>query len=103
MGKAGSMKLDYAMYFEPEDGIRTASEFTAELLRWAQREGRSLWIEQESMQPRIELDGVRYECRLAEPGLAAQNHGIGKLLGETGYNHSIGRFLGYDWVYLYKL
>ena len=103
MGKAGQMKLDFTMYFEPEDGIRSPSDFTAELTRWADREGRRLWVERESMEPVVELDGVRYECRLAEPGLAAQNHKLSKFLGGVGYNHSFGRFLGYDWVYLYKL
>ena len=103
MTQAGFVALDFTEYFEPEGGIRTPQEFTAELLRWADREHRRLWILEESMEPLVEVDGVPFRCRLAEPALAAQNNPLRRKLGIPGINHAISPFLGYQWVYLYKV
>lgn len=102
MKNAGFMSLDFACYFEPEGGIRTPQEFTGELVAWAERTKRDMTILEEGMEPIIQLDGKNYICRLAEPSLAEQNNPIWKLACKQGITHSIGKFLGYKWVYLYE-
>ena len=54
-------------YFEPEDPILTAEDFTRELLLWREREGNDLWIVSEGMAPVVELEGQRYRCQLEQP------------------------------------
>ena len=103
MGKAGFASLDFAFYMEPEAGIRTPGEFSEELRSWAAKEHRALCVEEESMEPVVTVDGVRFKCRLAEPGLAAQKNRLHKFLHIPGINHALSPFLGYDWVYFYKL
>lgn len=102
MKNAGFADLNFAMYFEPEAGINTPREFSDELFRWARREHRDLTILEESMEPVISLDGEQYTCRLADPKLATQNNPIWKLACKQGTTHTVGAFLGYKWVYLYK-
>ena len=102
MKNAGFADLNFAMYFEPEAGINTPGEFTDALLLWAKNEEKDLTILEESMEPEIRLDGVTYICRLADPNLASQNNAIFKLMNQRGFTHSVGPYLGYKWVYLYK-
>lgn len=101
MQKAGYMDLNFDSYFEPEGGINSPREFTDELLAWAKREGKDIVILKESMEPVIGMDGQTYICRLGTPNIAAQNNKVWKFMGFKGVNHSVGRFLGYKWVYLY--
>ena len=102
MMRSGFVELDFALYFEPEDGINNPREFTAELLRWAEKEHRDLVILEESMEPVVKLDGAEYLCRLADPQVAEQNNPIWKQLCKHGITRSVGPFLGYKWVYLYQ-
>ena len=95
--QAGQADLNFRMYFEPEAGINSAREFTDALMAWANQEKKDLTILEESMEPRVQVDGKEYICRLADPDLQRQ-----KLL-KTGYTHSVGGFLGYKWVYLYEI
>lgn len=44
-------------YFEPEQPITTAADFTRELLDWSRREGNDLVILREGMEPEVRLDG----------------------------------------------
>ena len=103
MKHAGFVDLDFVCYFEPESGINTPRQFTSELFRWAETEQRNLVLLEESMEPVVSLDGERYICRLADPQVAQQNHPIWKRFCRYGVTHSVGPFLGYKWVYLYKL
>ena len=84
MKDGGFMDLDFALYFEPENGITTAREFTDALLAWARQENRDITILEEGMEPQVELDGKTYRCRLAEPALATQNNPLRKALGLKG-------------------
>lgn len=102
MTKASYMELDFEMYFEPEGGINTPKEFTDELLAWAKKENKDIVILEESMEPKIKLDEKQYICRLGTPNVAAQNNKLWKWLKFKGTNRSVGKFLGYKWVYLYK-
>lgn len=102
MHDAGFVSLDFDFYFEPENGINTPEEFSAELLAWAKREGRDLTILQEGMEPSIQLDGETYACRLADPGVASQKNPLWKAVCKQGVTYSFGKFLGYKWVYLYR-
>lgn len=102
--KAGWMDLNYAMFFEPEDGINTAEEFTNEILSWANREKKDLVILEEGMEPKIELDKKQYICKLGDPEVARQNNPVWKaMMGSRGITHSIGTYMGYKWVYLYEV
>ena len=103
MHKSGFMELDFALYFEPENGIRTDRDFTSELLAWARRENRDITILQEGMEPRVEVNGKTYRCQLGDPDLTSQKNPLRKILGLQGTTHSVGKFLGYQWVYLYEV
>lgn len=103
MSKASYMELSFEMFFEPESGINTPKEFTDELLAWAKKENKDITILEESMEPKIELKGIQYICRLGSPNVAAQNNLLWKKLGFKGINQSVGKYLGYKWVYLYKI
>ena len=102
MKNAGFADLGFALYFEPEAGINTPREFLDELFAWAKREKRDLTVLEESMEPVVSLDGERYVCRLADPNLAQQNNPLWKLACRQGVTRSVGPFLGYKWVYLYR-
>ena len=97
---AGYMDYDYALHMEPEGGIGSPREFTDELFAWASREHRDLVILEESMEPQVELDGKTYVCRLGDPDLGRFR--LMKPLLKTGYTHSVGPHLGYQWVYFYE-
>lgn len=101
MLKGSYMDLDFEMFFEPESGINTPREFTDELIAWAEKENKELVILEESMEPKIDLNGKVYICKLGTPNVAAQNNALWKRLGFKGTNQSVGKFLGYKWVYLY--
>lgn len=102
--KASYMELNYKMFFEPKEGINSPKEFTDELLRWAEHEKKHMVIIEESMEPKIELDdGKTYICKLGDPHITTQNNPIWKALGFKGVNPSIGRYLGYKWVFLYEI
>ena len=98
---AGQRSLAFALYFEPRGGIASARDFTDELLHWAAESGRDVTLLREGMEPLVRVDGAAYLCRLAEPGLATQNNLLWKAFAKTGVEHSVGRTLGYKWVYLY--
>ena len=102
MKHAGFVGLDFSLYFEPEEGINSPREFSAELFRWADREQKNLVILEESMEPVIRLDGTEYVCCLADPRVAEQNNRIWKKLCPQGITHAVGPLLGYKWVYLDK-
>ena len=102
MPKAGWMGLDFAAWFEPEAGINTPQEFTRELETWAEKAGHRLTMLNASMEPLIELNGKRFRCRLGDPKLAEQNNRLWKKFFPCGITHSVGPFLGYKWVYLYR-
>lgn len=102
MKNAGFVDLNFSLYFEPENGIQTPEEFTDELLLWAKNECRDLTVLEESMEPTVRIDGEQYICRLADPQLASQKNPVWKLACKQGFTHSVGSFLGYKWVYLYK-
>lgn len=103
MKKAGFIALDFSLYFEPEGGINTPEEFTKELMDWARKEEKHLCILEETMEPIIDLDGEKYVCKLADAEVASQNNPLWKLFCKQGVNHSVGKLLGYKWVYLYKI
>ena len=46
--------------FLANESIHTPAQFTAALLQYAQEHDCELWIEQESMNPEFELDGIAY-------------------------------------------
>ena len=100
-GNSGTVPLNFTLYFEPEDGISTPREFTEALFAWADKEKKALVILEESMEPRIRLDGKHFLCRLAQPDLQAQRHFPLGSNDSAGFTHSLGRTLGYKWVYLY--
>jgi len=102
MHKASKMDLNFSMYFEPEGGINTPREFTDEIIAWANKEGKNLVILEESMEPIIKLDDVEYTCKLGVPEVAAQSAIFPKIGLPKGFTPSVGKFLGYKWVYLYE-
>lgn len=102
MKKEGFVDLNFSLYFEPESGINTPEEFTEELTAWAQREEKHLRVLEATMEPVIILDGETYVCKLADPDVASQKNSLWKVFCKQGVTHSVGRFLGYKWVYLYK-
>ena len=101
MKAAGKADLNFALWFEPENGIRTPREFTDALLAWANREKKDMVILEESMEPMVCIGGKSYLCRLQDPDLQRQK--ALKFLTKTGYTHSVGPLLGYKWVYLYEI
>ncbi len=103
MKNAGFVALNFSSFFEPEAGINTPEEFAAELTAWAHREGKSLEILETTMSPVINLDGETYMCKLADPKVASQKNSLWKTICKQGITHSVGSFLGYKWVYLYKM
>lgn len=101
--KAEYFDLNYDIFFEPDGGINTPEEFTDELLAWAKREKKEITVLAGGMEPEIILDGKRYVCRLGNPELAGQNSPVRKMLKLPGIETSVGRWLGYKWVYLYGI
>ena len=101
--QAGYMDLNFQMFFEPENGINSPQEFSNEILSWANRKKKDIVILEESMEPKIELEQKKYICKLGDPDVASQNNPLWKALGFQGINHSVGRYLGYKWVYLYEI
>ena len=92
------MKLlppNHSMYIEPSDPITTPREFTDQLVKHFSQEGTSITVQEESMEPVIEVDGVRYVCRLGEPFRAFNPLHIPIRSGSMSY-------LGYQWIYLYR-
>lgn len=101
--KAGYMDLNFQMFFEPENPINTPVEFTNEILAWGNRENKDIVITEESMEPKLEMDNKIYICKLGDPEIASQNNPIWKAMGFKGINHSVGKYFGYKWVYLYEI
>lgn len=92
------MKLlphNHELYIEPTDPITTPQEFTHELVKYFSQEGKSITVQQESMEPVIEVDGVTYVCRLGEPYRAFNPLKVPIRSGALSY-------LGYQWIYLYR-
>lgn len=54
-------------YFEPVNPITTKKEFTEELFKYAEREGKDLTVLREGMEPTVLLDGKKYTCMLEMP------------------------------------
>lgn len=55
------------MWFEPNEPITTKREFTDELFKYSAREKIDITILKESMEPIIEIEGVKYFCMLQQP------------------------------------
>ena len=92
------MKLlphNHELYIEPTDPITTPQEFTHELVKYFSQEGKSITVQQESMEPVIEMEGVTYVCRLGEPYRAFNPLKVPIRSGSLSY-------LGYQWIYLYR-
>lgn len=92
------MKLlphNHELYIEPTDPITTPQEFTHELVKYFSQEGKSITVQQESMEPVIEVEGVTYVCRLGEPYRAFNPLKVPIRSGALSY-------LGYQWIYLYR-
>lgn len=92
------MKLlppNHQMYIEPSDPITTPQEFTNELVTHFSQEGKSITVQQESMEPVIEVDGDVYICKLGEPYRAFNPFHAPIRSGSMSY-------LGYQWIYLYR-
>lgn len=92
------MKLlphNHELYIEPTDPITTPQEFTHELVKYFSQEGKSITVQQESMEPVIEVEGVTYVCRLGEPYRAFNPLKVPIRSGSLSY-------LGYQWIYLYR-
>ena len=92
------MKLlppNHSMYIEPSDPITTPREFTGELVRHFSQESKSITVQEESMEPVIEVDGVIYVCKLGEPYRAFNPLKVPIRSGSLSY-------LGYQWNYLYR-
>ena len=92
------MKLlphNHELYIEPTDPITTPQEFTHELVKYFSQEGKSITVQQESMEPVIEVEGVTYACRLGEPYRAFNPLKVPIRSGSLSY-------LGYQWIYLYR-
>lgn len=86
---------NHQMYIEPSDPITTPREFTNELVKYFSQEGKSITIQQESMEPVIEVEGVTYVCRLGEPYRAFNPFKVPIRSRSLSY-------LGYSWIYLYR-
>ena len=92
------MKLlphNHELYIEPTNPITTPQEFTHELVKYFSQEGKSITVQQESMEPVIEVEGVTYVCRLGEPYRAFNPLKVPIRSGALSY-------LGYQWIYLYR-
>ncbi|MBM6896648.1 hypothetical protein H9X86_04575 [Pseudoflavonifractor capillosus] len=92
------MKLlphNHQMYIEPSDPITTPREFTDELVKHFSQQGKSITVQEESMEPVIEVDGVIYVCKLGEPYRAFNPLKVPIRSGSLSY-------LGYQWIYLYR-
>ena len=92
------MKLlphNHELYIEPTNPITTPQEFTQELVKYFSQEGKSITVQQESMEPVIEVEGVTYVCRLGEPYRAFNPLKVPIRSGSLSY-------LGYQWIYLYR-
>ncbi|SHJ37393.1 hypothetical protein SAMN02745163_01804 [Clostridium cavendishii DSM 21758] len=92
-----TMKLldpNYDLYFEPVEPIINSNDFTNELFRYANNENINLVIIEESMEPLIRIDNIKYSCKLGEP-----YGGMKKL-----YKMPILSLpFEYKWVYIYKI
>ena len=93
---------NYAFWAEPEDGINNPGEFNDALCSWAAKEHHDLEILEESMEPQVVVDGVKYTCLLGEPNRGPVEHGLLKKLNLPMYNRPFGGCLGYKWIYFYK-
>lgn len=87
---------DYDLYFEPKQPITTPEEFVDEIVKHFEEENEHVSILKVGMQPRILLNNIEYECKLGEPS---------RVWNPIKYpiNSFSGRFLGYKWVYIYKV
>ncbi len=90
------LQPNYDLYFEPENPITTPLEFTSEILCFSKKENQFVTILEESMEPIIKIEGTKYICRLGEP-LKQWNP------FKSPIRSNSARFLGYQWVYLYKI
>lgn len=82
-------------YFEPEQPITTAADFTRELLDWSRREGNDLVILREGMESEVRLDGQEYFCMLEQPRLLNTSNVVATALS------FMSRTGGYKWVYFH--
>lgn len=98
----GFIESDFAFYAEPENGINTVKEFSMELFHWADSVKKNLVILEESMEPIVMVDDVRYVCKLGDVGAASFNNPVAKALHLRGSNRVVGPYLGYKWIYFYK-
>ena len=92
------MKLlppNHSMYIEPSAPITTPREFTDELVKHFSQQGKSITVQEESMEPVIEVDDVIYVCKLGEPYRAFNPLKVPIRSGSLSY-------LGYQWIYLYR-
>lgn len=86
----------YDLYFEPENPITTPQEFSQEIIEHFSKENQFVSIVTESMEPRIQIDDEEYFCRLGRPFRTWRAI-------KVPINPFAGDFLGYKWVYIYKV
>ncbi len=89
--------MQSTLYFEPENPITTADQFTNELLAWSKREGNDLVIQSESMEPTVTLDGKKYVCILEQPRTVNSKSSVLTALS------FMSKTYGFKWVYLHEV
>lgn len=82
----------YSYFFEPDQPITTAREFTDELIKYCKKENKDLTIIHEGMEPIVIIDDEKYMGMLEQPRLI--NIPILPVFYVNSY--------GFKWVYLYK-
>lgn len=79
-------------FFEPNVPITTKREFTDELFKYAEREGKDLTILLEGMEPIVLLNGKKYICMLEMPRIL--NFPFSIFFSTMTF--------GFRWVYIYE-
>ena len=69
-----------SIYFEPKDIIENRKEFTKELLLYKEKNNVDLFILEESMEPLVEIDGVKYRGILEYPTMIKSDNPILKAI-----------------------
>ena len=87
---------NYDLYFEPKNPITTPHEFIDEIIDYFSKKNQFVSILDECMEPKIKINDEEYICKLDEPFRQWK-------FFKTPINPIAGRFLGYKWVYIYKL
>lgn len=92
----------YAMRIEPQDPINTENDFTRELIKYCNDEGKELVILKEGMLPVVKIDGKTYIARLDRNfGLMRYGAKVDTPNKLPYFGSGMGNFWGYKWIYLY--